>query len=92
MATRTGWRKAPRGWKIEGQRLDTILVGAGFDIIGGTPLFRLARHAMAGKIFERLGAAGILVRPFANRPEWLRFGLSHQDEDLERLTAALGKD
>ena len=33
---------------------------AGFEILGGTPLFRLARHRQAADIFERLCAGGVL--------------------------------
>ncbi|MFI4997660.1 MAG: threonine-phosphate decarboxylase CobD, partial [Hyphomicrobiales bacterium] len=52
-------------------RLDALLEGAGFAIVGGTPLFRLVRHPRAPQWFERLGRAGILTRPFAARPDWL---------------------
>lgn len=70
-------------------RLDGLLAGAGFEVVGGTPLFRLARHAEAGRWFERLGRAGILARPFARRPEWLRFGLPADAAAWSRLAAAL---
>jgi cobalamin biosynthetic protein CobC len=73
----------------DGQKLDAILVRAGFEILGGSPLFRLARHERAERVFERLGAAGILTRPFAEQPEWLRFGLPSRDNDFQRLAAAL---
>ena len=75
----------------DGQKLDACLVRAGFEMIGGTPLFRLARHARTGEVFERLGAAGILTRPFVDRPDWLRFGVPHRDAHFQRLSAALGK-
>jgi cobalamin biosynthesis protein CobC len=70
-------------------RLDALLRGAGFDIIGGTPLFRLARHESAGEIFTRLCEAGVLTRPFAAQPHWLRFGVPCADADFARLAAAL---
>jgi cobalamin biosynthetic protein CobC len=70
-------------------RLDALLRRADFDIIGGTPLFRLARHARAGEIFERLGAGGVLTRPFAARPEWLRFGIPREERDFQRLEEIL---
>ncbi|MFI5014125.1 MAG: threonine-phosphate decarboxylase CobD [Hyphomicrobiales bacterium] len=70
-------------------RLDTLLGGAGLAIIGGTALFRLARHARAAPWFEHLGRAGILVRPFPARPDWLRFGLPGREADWRRLEAAL---
>jgi cobalamin biosynthetic protein CobC len=73
----------------DGARLDAILARAGFENLGATPLFRLARHDRAQTMFERLGAAGILTRPFAKKPDWLRFGLPCRDADCQRLEAAL---
>jgi cobalamin biosynthetic protein CobC len=70
-------------------RLDGLLRGAGWRIIGGTRLFRLAAHADARAAFERLLAAGILARPFAEAPNWLRFGIPGDEEAWERLAAAL---
>jgi cobalamin biosynthetic protein CobC len=70
-------------------RLDDVLRGGGFDIVGGAPLFRLARHPRAQAIFRRLGAGGILTRPFVARPEWLRFGIPQDERDFERLEAIL---
>ena len=70
-------------------RLDALLIAAGFTIVGGTALFRLARHIDACLWFDRLGRAGILARPFAARPDWLRFGLPGSEPDWRRLEAAL---
>jgi len=70
-------------------RLDSLLRQAGFELIGGTPLFRLARHQQAAALFVRLGGAGILTRPFAAQADWLRFGVPHGDADFARLAAAL---
>jgi cobalamin biosynthetic protein CobC len=70
-------------------KLDSILALAGLELVGGTPLFRLVRHHRAGHIFEQLGRAGVLVRPFPDRPEWLRFGVPATDEDRQRLAEAL---
>ena len=69
--------------------LDAILDAAGLEIIGGTPLFRLVRHPDAAALFARLGRAGILVRPFPDRPDWLRFGVPATDADRGRLIEAL---
>jgi cobalamin biosynthesis protein CobC len=56
-------------------RLDATLIRCGFRIVGGTPLFRLARADDAQDRFAALCARGILTRPFAGEPTWLRFGL-----------------
>lgn len=69
-------------------RLDALLNKAGFDVIGGTDLFRLTASADAPQRFERLCAAGILARPFSHDPTWLRFGLPDA-RDWSRLEAAL---
>lgn len=55
--------------------LDELLINVGFEILGGTPLFRLAAHADAERILVGLARAGILVRPFADHKSWLRFGI-----------------
>jgi cobalamin biosynthesis protein CobC len=70
-------------------RLDALVQAAGFELIGGTPLFRLARHPAARAIFRRLCEAGVLTRPYAQRPDWLRFGVPHGDADFARLETAL---
>lgn len=69
--------------------LDRVLEEAGLSIIGGTLLFRLVRHAEAQQIFRRLAQAGILVRPFAHRRDWLRFGIPATLSDCGRLADAL---
>jgi cobalamin biosynthesis protein CobC len=70
-------------------KLDAILATAGFASVGGTPLFRLVSHPEAAAMFERLGRAGIWVRRFAERPEWLRFSIPTNSTDLSRLVEAL---
>jgi cobalamin biosynthesis protein CobC len=74
----------------DGTALETSLTGAGFTVIGGTPLYRLAAHVEAPAWFSALGKAGILVRPFAERHDWLRFGIPAGNEAYLRLRRALG--
>jgi cobalamin biosynthetic protein CobC len=71
------------------RRLDAVLDAAGVPVIGGTTLFRLAEHARAAALFDRLARAGVLVRAFAERPTWLRFGIPAGDAQFDRLAAAL---
>jgi cobalamin biosynthetic protein CobC len=73
----------------DGSRLDVLLVAAGFDVLGGTPLFRLARHADAAAWADRLAQRGIHVRRFAREPHWVRFGLPANDTEFSRVTATL---
>jgi cobalamin biosynthesis protein CobC len=70
-------------------RLDALLLGAGWRIVGGTRLFRLAAHQDARAAFERLLAAGILTRPFADAPDRLRLGIPEGENAWARLAAAL---
>jgi cobalamin biosynthesis protein CobC len=70
-------------------RLDRMLMAAGFTLIGGTPLFRLARHSGAIGIVENLGRHGIHVRVFSHELQWLRFGLPGNEPAWERLSIAL---
>lgn len=81
--------RAAAALEKDGARLDALLRAAGFEIIGGAPLFRLARHDEAQKIFRRLCEAGVLTRPFAAQPHWLRFGVPHGGANFARLAAAL---
>jgi cobalamin biosynthetic protein CobC len=69
-------------------RLDGLLRAAGFEVLGGTALFRLARAADAPRRFDRLCRQGVLTRPFPHDPTWLRFGLPHT-AGWPRLEAAL---
>ncbi|OWJ64926.1 threonine-phosphate decarboxylase CobD [Inquilinus limosus] len=71
-------------------RLTALLLAHGFTDRGGTDLFRLVEHPEAARIWDRLGRAGILVRPFPDRPRLLRFGLPGDDAGFARLAAALG--
>jgi cobalamin biosynthesis protein CobC len=71
------------------QRLDAILIGAGLEIVGGTSLFRLTRAPAVNALFHHLGQAGILARAFADREDWLRFGLPAAASQWRRLQAAL---
>lgn len=69
-------------------KLDELLRKAGFDIVGGTSLFRLAAVPDASRRFMALARQGVLVRPFSDHPTWLRFGLP-KTKDWPRLAAAL---
>jgi len=63
---------------------------AGLAVVGGTSLYRLAESSNAAEWFNRLGRAGILVRRFAEQPNWLRFGLPADESAWQRLSDALG--
>lgn len=83
------WRDAARRQLAESaDRLDALLTAAGFEIVGGTSLFRLAAHPRAQDIADALGHAGVHVRRLTAAPHWLRFGIP-AERDWPRLEAAL---
>ena len=73
------------------RRLDGLLSRYGFEVVGGTSLYRLVRAADAATRFERLAAAGILTRPFQHDASLLRFGLPGTPEAWARLEEALAR-
>lgn len=84
------WQDETRSWLSESAlRLDRLLIAAGFDIVGGTDLFRLASRNDAMMLYEKLGRAGVYVRCFPARPSWLRFGLPGTDDHWTRLEKAM---
>lgn len=72
----------------DADRLDALLTAAGFEIVGGTSLFRLAATPDAAARFIALARRGVLARPFPDQPTWLRFGIP-KPKDWPRLAAAL---
>lgn len=72
--------------------LDRLLERAGLRVAGGTELFRLVEDARAPALYHALGAAGILVRRFEHRLDWLRFGLPGDDAAWQRLDDALSPE
>ncbi|MGK9169527.1 threonine-phosphate decarboxylase CobD [Inquilinus limosus] len=87
-----------RGWQDETrerlsvgtERLTALLLAHGCADRGGTDLFRLVEHPEAARVWDRLGHAGILVRPFPDRPTLLRFGLPGSGDGFARLATAFG--
>ena len=83
------WQAATRrALAAAADRLDGLLSSAGFAIVGGTSLFRLARAPDAARRFPRLAERGVLVRPFDHDDGLLRFGLPPADA-WDRLASAL---
>jgi cobalamin biosynthetic protein CobC len=70
-------------------RLDALLRPAGCEVVGGTTLFRLIRHADAMALHERLARQHIWCRKFDWANDLLRFGLPANDTGFERISKAL---
>lgn len=84
------WAMAARiDLRARAERLDALLARHGLAATGNCPLFRLVVSDDAPSLFDRLGRAGILTRPFEDRRDWLRFGLPGDDAAFDRLDRAL---
>jgi cobalamin biosynthetic protein CobC len=75
--------------QTQAHKLDAVLANAGFTIVGGTGLFRLACRSDAGKVHTTLAAKHIWCRRFEWADDLLRVGLPPGDREFERLAAAL---
>lgn len=84
-------QQATQRVEADSKRLDEILLRAGFTVLGGTSLFRLAQHPDAPRFVEALAQSGIHVRSFARDPSWLRFGLPGNDDGFSRLAKVLSQ-
>jgi cobalamin biosynthetic protein CobC len=85
----TGWLIGTRDRLANAaEHLDRLLAVAECNIVGATPLFRLAEHPRAENVAHTLACAGIHVRQFPDRRTWLRFGIPTETA-LQRLEAAL---
>jgi cobalamin biosynthetic protein CobC len=69
--------------------LSTLLASHGLEPVGGTDLYRLFRSDRATALYDALGRRHILVRNFAVRPDWLRFGLPPDADAMARLDIGL---
>jgi len=67
------------------------LKAAGLILVGGTDLFCLTRHVNVPVLYDTLLSNGILVRKFPERPNYLRFGLPRDVDQLNRLKEALNE-
>lgn len=84
------WQSLQRSRLGQGSaRLSALLQAHGLTDVGGTANFRLAYAANAAGLFIHLCLAGILVRPFTERPDHVRFGIPGTDTDWARLDKAL---
>lgn len=78
-----------RDLRAQAMTLDEVLASAGFDTMGGTSLYRLARHPSAAVLHAALARQRIWCRRFDWADDLLRFGLPVDDRAQQRLVAAL---
>jgi len=72
----------------DARRLDRMLEAHGYEVTGGTSLFRLTRSSDAAARADRLARQGVLVRTFDHDETLIRFGLPGRTH-WRRLQAAL---
>lgn len=80
---------ARRRLESDSLSLASLLENNGFSVLGRTGLFVLAAHRRAPAIALGLARRHILVRPFPERPQLIRFGLCATAVELARLERAL---
>ncbi|MEE4120323.1 MAG: threonine-phosphate decarboxylase CobD [Paracoccaceae bacterium] len=86
----TGWQDATRTRLAQdAARLDRLAAGAGWRLVGGTPLFRTYDVGDGTAEQERLARARIWTRAFPYAPSWLRLGLPGAEDGWARLARAL---
>lgn len=84
-----GWAERTRHrLERDAARLDRLLTTAGFEVVGGTSLFRLTRSGDAKTRTRKLAGQGVLVRTFDHDPGLIRFGLPDA-KSWPRLQSAL---
>jgi cobalamin biosynthetic protein CobC len=71
-------------------RLDAIVQSQGWQLVGGTPLFRLYETDDALVAQARLARGHIWSRVFAQKPTWLRLGLPGSEAEWARVAEVLG--
>ena len=74
---------------FEAARLDRRAEAAGWQLVGGTPLFRLYETDDAASAQTRLAEARIWSRRFPYSDTWLRLGLPGDEAEWDRLAQAL---
>ena len=87
----TAWQQMTRdALHTRLRRFDLAMRERGIHVLGGTGLFRLAKVPDAAGLAARLRQQGVHVRIFAQRPQWMRFGLPADEAEFwRRLDLAL---
>lgn len=84
------WHEATVTWLSEAAlHLDQIVTGQGWDLAGGTHLFRLYHTPDAQAAQDRLARAAIWSRIFPWHRHWLRLGIPAGRAEFTRLRQAL---
>lgn len=74
----------------DARRADALATKAGWDVIGGTTLFRLYQTPDAQTAQDHLARQHVWSRIFPYSPHWLRLGLPGNDAEWDHLARAIG--
>ena len=86
----TGWQRATvQRLRHDAARLDGLAAATGWQLVGGTPLFRTYETGEAAGVQTRLARHRIWSRIFPYAENWIRLGLPGTEADWTRLEAAL---
>lgn len=86
----THWRDATRARLTkDAARLDALAARAGWQLVGGTPLFRTYQTGDAATVQDRLARGRVWSRIFPYSHGWLRLGLPGDEPAWTQLEAAL---
>ncbi len=86
----TAWQSGQRQRLSEvSERMAAQVAAAGLDIVGRTAFFTLVALPRRDALFAHLARAGVLTRPFAAQPTWLRLGLPGDMAGWQRVRDAL---
>lgn len=84
------WQAAQRARLGEGsRRMAALLAQHDIAIAAQTRFFTLVAAPGRDALFGHLAEAGLLTRPFADQPAWLRIGLPGSEQACTRLADAL---
>ncbi|PKP73142.1 MAG: threonine-phosphate decarboxylase [Alphaproteobacteria bacterium HGW-Alphaproteobacteria-6] len=89
LADRDWWQATVTRLAAEVARLDALAARAGWQLLGGTALFRLYRTPGAEAAQDRLARARIWTRRFPWSDDLLRLGLPGNQAEWARLEVAL---
>lgn len=78
--------------RARARRFDAEMRERGIHVLGGTPLFRLAKLQDAAGFAAALRQQGIHVRVFDYNPHWVRFGLPADEGEFWRRLDLVLKD
>ncbi|WP_372836709.1 aminotransferase class I/II-fold pyridoxal phosphate-dependent enzyme, partial [Puniceibacterium confluentis] len=86
----TGWaQRTTTRLRADATRLDALAQAAGWQVVGGTPLFRTYHTPDAGEAQATLAGQRIWSRIFPYSRHWIRLGLPADASGWSRLASAL---